>query len=395
MKKILKYSEQAFLQYQWRSWIEPWLKHPKRKKKAKQLLASIPESLHSTGIFLRIALALFTFILACSGVGLLSLMFLGGGWNEIGYGIFSIVCSVAFFFILENYISHKHSYGTGVDDMLTYLTFVSFMTGFVLFFIDSSNNDALIGVIIALCACLLASLLALRYVDRLCMLVALSAGYSAVFILFKSSSLGTTLLPFIGAALGGLTYWGAGKLRKNIAWHLWDSLWWMAEITGLVLLYASLNYYVVRNLSESLMGIYLEEGQDIPLAFIFYACTALIPLVYVWQGTVRKNRILFRTGLVLIALSAITFKVYFSTGHHEITLTVSGALLLLFSYGIHRWLQMDRAGLTLQEDQEEEKLLDAESLLIVSSVSIPSTQQVPKQDFGNGSFGGGGSTGDF
>ena len=142
----------------------------------------------------------------------------------------------------------------------------------------------------------------------------------------------------------------------------------------------------------------LAEGEDIPLAFIFYALTALIPIGYIFMGLKNKDKVSLWIGLLLVAVAVLTFKYYFSLGHPEVTFTIAGTIMILIAYFSIRYLKTDKHGITFKEDVDEDNFLktNAEALVIAQSFSqqVHSPQQA-NNDLGGGDFGGGGSGGKY
>jgi uncharacterized membrane protein YgcG len=157
------------------------------------------------------------------------------------------------------------------------------------------------------------------------------------------------------------------------------------------LFYASGNYFVVEDVGEMLF-----PGFHMPFSFIFWIFTALTPLGYVYFGLKIHDRLLLRIGLLMIALSVLTFKYYFSVGHHEVTLTVAGAILLLVAYYAIRYLKNNSGKFTYQADRSDDNpgFQGTEALVIAQTAS---GSVVPEKDFGfgGGKFGGGGAGGNY
>jgi hypothetical protein len=398
MKRFLVYDAKEFRNYLIQEVLKGWSKNPAKKELSENLMSQYPHNFYTPNIFLRLALAVFSYILGVSAISFGAfVIFSAGNFNdiEIPAAFFSFACCVSLVFILESYLKSKKMYRGGVDDMLLYMAYSAFMTGIVFILSETNAGSTQSALVFLFFSALLLSFACIRYVDMLAAFCAYGSLVGIVFVSLNSiGSWGTALLPFVGAGIGVGTYFIVTRVRKNPEFLIWDSLAWIIEITSLLLTYASLNYFVVRTLTEDLLGVYFEEGQDIPMAWLFYSTTAILPFIYLYLGIKNKNRILFRISLCILALSAVTFKIYFSTGHHEITLTLSGALILLVCWAIHTWLKSDKAGLTMKEELEESSYFDAESLVIVNNFQIPNhgNIQTDTDKFGGGGFGGGGSS---
>ncbi|HWZ23540.1 MAG TPA: hypothetical protein VNW06_12845, partial [Cytophagaceae bacterium] len=227
---------------------------------------------------------------------------------------------------------------------------------------------------------------------------AFACAFLLVFLLIsKTGESSKFSLPIIVMILSTVAYFAVLKCRKNSQLRFWDSSLRILEILSLLLFYLAGNYFVVRTLSEVLFGLDLNEGGDIPFAFFFYAYTALIPLVYVYLGLKNKNKVLLQAGLILIAVSVVTFKYYYSLGHQEVTLTIGGIVMIAVAWFSTRYLKTPKYGITYLEDKHKnaEGDFDAEALLIAQTFSTPQSEQGDATKFGGGKFGGGGAESSF
>ena len=163
----------------------------------------------------------------------------------------------------------------------------------------------------------------------------------------------------------------------------------------MVTLYAAGNYYIVQTLSDELNG---RPGASIPFGTIFWIWTILVPLIYVVLGIRKKNVILLRTGLLLIAFAVITFRNYYHILPIDTTLTIAGAVILGISYAIMKYLKTPKHGFTYAEPYEANIMdhLKVESLIVAETFSTtPTTPTDSGTKFGGGDFGGGGSSDTF
>ena len=112
-------------------------------------------------------------------------------------------------------------------------------------------------------------------------------------------------------------------------------------------------------------------------------------------GIRKKNVVLLRVSLLVLAFSVFTFKFYYSIGHHEITLTVGGAILLITGVWLTNYFKAMRNGFT-RENMLEEKWgnMHLEGFVISQTMG---GNTVAEQGFkgGGGSFGGGGASGGY
>ncbi len=353
-----------------------------------------PDLLYTPTIFIRIGLFIFTVISAFSAFGLFMLMTDFNGDNS-EFTTHCIVDGIILLALLEVLIHNKKLYKSGIDDALLYMGLSSIICGFCLLFNENSYVEE--PTLILFCCISLPFLLAacIRYSDRLVAATTFVCVFLLIFLLIsKTGASSKFTLPFITMLFSTGCYFAVVKVRKLAQLRFWDSSCWIIEILSLLVFYLAGNYFVVRTLSSELFNMHLMEGEDIPFAFFFYAFTALVPLLYIFMGLKNKNRVLLLAGLAILAASVMTFKYYFSLGHHEISLTIGGIIMLVVAYFSIRYFKTPKYGITYAEDKEENRLgnFDAEALIIAQTFSSPqhnSSENNP--DFGGGKFGGGGA----
>ena len=100
---------------------------------------------------------------------------------------------------------------------------------------------------------------------------------------------------------------------------------------------------------------------------------------------------------MVFACAAFTFKYYFSTGHPEISLTIAGAVLLVISIGLMKFLKSPQNGFTRELILKNSLAnTNLEALIINNAMSVNAPVDTVNSHLGNGGdFGGGGASGDF
>jgi hypothetical protein len=302
----------------------------------------------------------------------------------IAYGIASIV-------ILEKmFIQHANHYKSGVTEALLYQA-MGFIIGGLAGLTDFNEHVVTVSFVIV---CLLA---AIRYHDLVSTAAALIAlAYLLFFELYNMGGVMQQIIPM--AMIGVFTpiYFYLRRLKVKKKTALWRDCLLVAESLSLLIVYAAGNYFVVRELSEKLLNQYVAPGEDIPFAFLFYSLTIMIPIVYLYVGIVRKDGVLLRISLLVLAFSVFTFKFYYSTGHHEITFTLSGAVLLLIAMVLFRYLKTIRNGFTRENSISDKWAnVNAEAFIISQTMGGNQVTAPPRQTGGGGTFGGGGASGEF
>ncbi len=357
-----------------------------------------PTTLYSPNFFIRIGLFIFTCLSASAGN---SLILLVTGFFDSSMSSFSIrfiIHGLLMYGLLEILIKEKKLYRAGIDDALLYLAIGTILTGlFNLFYTYemTGENSLLLFCFLALP---IFTFCAIRFIDMLFASLSFISLFSIVFVLIgKTGASSKFTLPFIIMISAGCLYFVAQKISKNESFRFWKNNLDVIEILSLILVYLAGNYFVIRTLSEELFHLRLQEGEDIPLAFLFYTYTVAVPILYIYYGLKNKVKIPIYVGLLAIALAVFTFKYYYSLGHHEISLTVGGILLILTAWLSIRYLKTPKHGITFAEDKDDNPsgILDAEALIIAQTFPNTTTQSEIGVSMGEGKFGGGGSDGNF
>jgi hypothetical protein len=356
---------------------------------------------YSPALFIRIGLFIFTCILVSAAISLFTaFFFLFTNNASTGFGIFiCLLFTTGCFIALEILIKKKNIYCSGIDDALLY-SGLGFLFGALCFiFEDHFNNSntilfySILFLPILVCA-------VIRYSDKLISLLLGICAYTVFFLMFlKLGEIAKMIMPFALMILSVSIYFVSKKYRTKQNLFFWKSCMVVFECVTLLVFYLACNYYVIRESSISFFDMHLAQGEDIPLAFLFYILTALVPVLYVFYGLKRKDKVLLWIGLVLIAAAALTFKYYFSLGHPEITLTVAGIIMIAISYLSIKYLKTPRYRITFEEEKDEDNFLktNAEALVIAQSFSQQgqSNQQQNTTEFGGGDFGGAGAGSKF
>ncbi len=344
--------------------------------------------LYHPGYLMRILLFVVGLIGVNGGIGLFFFMF-EDALNEAWQGLFLFV-GVALVVGHEAIFVHNYKhYKTGLSEVFLFCGLGMLSIGI------NGDNDQNIWFTFFIMA-VICALAAIRYTNNV--LVAASLALVVLGLLNiaeKSGPVFTNLLPFIVMLIFAAGYFVAVRLEKNAALQIWENQMNTLQAHCLVLVYVGGNYFIVRELGQSLNDTYLEPGQDIPFAWLFYVLTAAVPLFYLYRGVATRNRILIWVGLATAGFSVFTFKFYFSLGHPEVTITLAGAVLLGIAFYALNYLKSPKSGITRERIAAANlDFLTSEAILI--SQTMGSTTQPHQKDlFGGGGFGGGGASGNF
>ncbi len=340
-------------------------------------------------LIIRILLFIAT-LLALSGVtGLFFLFFSGLG--ETGISVTSIIYGIASFVALEKMFIANNHFKSGVTEAMMYHA-CGFTIGGVGGLVDFDSPQLML-----LTSLIVFSFAAFRYLDLLTTVAAVLSFAGILFYNFyQAGGILKQIIPFVFIIAFGLLYWRIKKLKGNEKHKLWTNNLIVVEVISLLFVYAAGNYLVVRELSVNLMDLELQEGENIPFAFLFYLLTVIIPVGFLVAGIKNKDLVLLRVSLVALAFSVFTFKYYYSLGHTEITLTLAGAILIGVAIMLMRYLKVIRNGFT-GENLLSERWADmnVEAFVISQTMGGNVAQSGSDNLGGGGDSGGGGASTKF
>jgi hypothetical protein len=347
-------------------------------------------SFYHPNVFIRILLFLATLVALGGITGLLGLILM-----DILEDAIEVVCILyglaSWAFLEIVFIKNGKHYKSGVTEALLYHSIGWTIGGLV----GLSDFNA---QVVTMTCLIVFSIAAIRYADLISTLLAFGSFAYLVFdTLYSAGGIFEQIIPIVFIIIFTPVYFLIHRARKKTLSDVWDDCLILIEALALVTIYAAGNYFVVRELSEKLMNFYIEPGNDIPFAGLFYALTVIIPILYLYFGLKNKDVVLLRVSLVALAFSVFTFKYYFSLGHPEITLTLAGAVLLTASLYLFRYLKTPRQGYT-RENLLKEKWADSNPEAILISQTMGGNKvlaDTPGDVGGGGSMGGGGSSDSF
>lgn len=338
----------------------------------------------SSNLLIRIGFFLLGCLLLSAVAGFLALFFgilLNSDFENIVYVYAIIGILGAEFLARQGYFNH------GLDDAFV-LSIPFFFCIAISITTDSSTLTFVTMMVLGFVCCI-------RYVHTLSVLVGVIGLVGLVFDLIVNHALLDKLfLPFIGFLLACGLYFIRRKLEKNERFYLYSNVIWVVKGFALLLAYFSVNYMVVRELSEDLMNITVTPEKDIPLAFLFYGLTFVIPLCYIGYALKTKDRLMLLLGLFALGYSIFTIRYYYQVIPLEIALILGGILLFGISFWAIRKLQDKATGITFQPDRSADSslLLNAQALIVTSQIQTKAiTPTEDKMPFGGGGFSGGGA----
>ncbi|POY35308.1 hypothetical protein C3K47_16115 [Solitalea longa] len=352
-----------------------------------------PVGFYSPNFFIRIGLFILTVVISFFSAGLFGLM---TGFGESSISFFMIFFGVANYVVLEKMVKQKHHYRSGVDDALLWLS-GGFILGGLFIFLEKLlgyNFDTLLFIVIYLLAFLIGTVLTIRFADFLMAGATVIALLSFFFHSWLKLPWGLATASFFFMIIAAALYLLAAKFLKDEKFIHYTNCLLVVETIALVVFYAAGNFFVV-SLFAADSGYESAEpkGLHIPFGWLFWTWTIAIPFAYIVRGLQKKNTVLLRIGLLLVAATAFTIRSFYTVMPLESVLTLSGAALLLGSYAIIKYLKTPKYGFTY-DDLDDAHLMDKlniESLVIAETFKTQPIQPDTQPGFGGGDFGGGGA----
>lgn len=353
-----------------------------------------PINFRLSNFFLDTGLFIFTLVAAAGGFGLLALVV--GPLVENSRLLTAAVCltlSLGLSWATVTLTQKGTYYKNGVDNALILLTAAFLIAGIHLLLPPALplwlncliNLPILIGGV-------------WYFGDTLLGIATLAMFYTLIFDGLLESSLGRVLLPFVLIGVSCLLYGGLHRLNaqpKDTMLYWTDALT-LGEWIALLMLLASSNYLVVRQLNGFLMTPRrVMDAPEIALPGLFWLLTFGIPLAYGYFGLRHKTRILISLSVVGLAVAAATARYYTNFLSPTMLMLVGGAALIgLAVMGIH-YLRTVKHGYTDAPDDDSPNEFWATAQTLALNQTPVSPQQPKGITFGEGDFGGGGAEGRY
>jgi hypothetical protein len=350
-----------------------------------------------------ILIRIMMFLLGCfaygSTCGFLSLIMIDGldsHW-EVLLLVFAIIGFIGQEFILAKSTT---MFGYGLDDaailgaILASAVFVSSV---------SDNNNLTISMIVAITS----AFCYFRYLHLPSALIAfLSITASLFFSLINYCQYGQQLMPFAMLLFAGILYFLASKKIKNITEPYYKNGLLVLQSFSLLLFYFAGNYFVVRELSFKMQldnlqmnDPYPVASSEIPMAWLFYGCTLLIPIIYLVFSLFKKDKMMLWIGMLNIGFTVFTIRNYHHVLPPEVALTISGLLLFAVAFFAIRKLKNKESGVTFIPNKFESSnsLLQLETIASAAQFGLKPEIKAPdsNMEFGGGGFSGGGGGGNY
>jgi hypothetical protein len=345
--------------------------------------------LYSPNVFIRIGLFALTVVIVTMIFGLLLLITESLLYNDRIFFSITIVFGCLIYAALEWIVRVKRHYRCGVDDALLWLALICFVADIGIYFTFRGLWMSLLIFVLSLAA-------TIRFANSVMSAVSFCAFIAVIFYsITPAGTIAKTILPFVSMLIGVAVYLMVIKCKHQHSFRHYRHCFMVIEALSLITIYASVNYFVVRELSIKMFDLHLPQNASITGGWFFWVCTLILPLIYIARGLQSKDHLILRVGLLLIAATIFTFRYYYSIAPIEQVLTFAGIILIAIAYVLIKYLQTPRFGIVdRQPEQHLQDGVNVESLVIAGSF-----KEAPAPDegfrFGGGSTGGGGATGQF
>lgn len=358
----------------------------------KDIKDKYPVGFYTPGPFARIGLFILTLIVVSFADGILSLLFASAS-NLIETSGWMFFLAILSYIALEVMVSSKHHYRSGVDDALLFISgLLSCVASAMLF----SHYNVVYFVPVFAVIFILSFYFSIRFADML--MAALCCASLLAFVYFgwtKVIPIGMMTTPFIIMLISGGMYWISYSFNRQKRFIDYHNCLIVAQLIFLLGLYAAGNYYIAQTLGNDGIG---QTPKPVPFGPFFWLWTIALPFVYLGWGIFKKDTILLRIGLVLIAAAIATFRYYYHVLPLDMALTIGGALILGIAYVVMKFLKTPQYGFTYAEPDTEHAMdrLKVESLIVAEAFAkVPSAPAQHQDKFGGGDFGGGGSSSSY
>ena len=353
------------------------------KEQLQKISTQLVQLKSNSNIFFRIGFFLLGNFLFSSVISAFAVILLQAITDQ--YQIIFFLYAIVAYIGLEVLVRMKF-FRHGLDDAFLLSAQISFLIGVGIL------TEAILPVLLSMF--ILGVFFAIRFINTISAIMAF-LGLVGIFfnVIVEHDFMPKFYLSFVGLILAVLVYFGAVHLNKNQNFYPYFKTLDSIRFTSLLLGYLSMNYLVVRELSESLLELTITNTSDVPFAVVFYVFTFLIPLLYFFFGIKRKDKLVLYSGLLTLAFGFYSIRYYYHFFPMEYVMVICGILLFCLAYLIIQKLKFKTEGITFQPDRDSDNssLLNAQAVLSLANATSPPPNQANPMEFGGGGFSGGGA----
>lgn len=357
------------------------------KEEQEVVINKYPVGFYSPNYFVRIGLGILTFITVLFTFGFFSL--LGSSFSENITGLL-VITGMVCYMALEFMVRQNNHFCSGVDDVLLYTAVLLIIYGICHGPFSINLTSASIIALLYFVSTLLVSL---RFIDRITTAATYISFFAFVFYSYLHlGNIAKATMPFVVIILSTLAYFFAIAAGKNKKWLHYYSCLSVIKILSLITFYVGGNYYVIRELSDSMFQLHLKPTDSITLGWFFWIWTLTVPIFYVINGIIKKERYFIHVGIILLVVSIATIRFYHQVLPVEAAFLLGGSVLIAIGYGLMKYLETPKNNFTASQINDDKNFANIEALI---AVSVASTNIIPAQhntEFGGGSSGGAGAS---
>lgn len=298
----------------------------------------------------------------------------------------SLIC----YGVLELMVRGKYLYNAGADNMLMIATVFFIIVALT---IDSFPDEYLYTSFMVTIVC---SWLWFRFTDAFMGMLAYTAKFCFLFLLYiKFGAIAKSTAPFVMMAISAVAYFSMRKfsIKKEFIFYRFSAE--VMAALALITFYAAGNYYVIRELSNTMFELQLQPGDSIPFGWLFWVFTFATPVLYIFYGIKKKDIMFLRCGIILFVAPVFTVRYYYYILPSETVMIIAGVLVTAISYLLIQYLRKPRPGFTSEDTGYVNKELRQLESLVIAQVFDKNKTVNEVVQFGGGSSGGGGATGSY
>jgi len=312
-----------------------------------RICTQLPSGFVTHNIYMRFGYAFLTFLVIIFSSGLFGVIL--NLFNNVSASL--ILGGLVYYALLELLVINRlNHYNSGADNVLTTLSVTMLISG-ICSLLYKYNDPSYLAIGFLSFFILLA--MAIRLCDSILSMAASIAWLWVVFFACnKLGAFGKAIVPFVLMIASGALWFVSSRLAKAPKLVLYRLSLQCVSIVALLAMYAAGNYYLVKKVGAEMFG--MDIFQKMPVGWFFWTWTILLPFAYIIAGIMKKNAILLRTGLVLIAVAVATFRYYYHLLSPEAALVLAGTVLILTAYGFMKYLKKPKHGFTLNSEYQSE-----------------------------------------
>ncbi len=164
------------------------------------------------------------------------------------------------------------------------------------------------------------------------------------------------------------------------------------RIAALIGFYVSCNAYVVTQLSNTVFPENIAVGKTYFIVLLIL--NIVIPAVYIFYGSIKKQPAFLRIGFVTLAATKVTIFYFYPFVSGEIWLITGGCFMILIGYVGMLFFRNGKYGFTSNSNKSlQQNLINIQTIISVQAAQ----QHTPDSgiQFGGGSSGGAGASGNW